>query len=428
MKTLARTSKAMMFVLVAMLLCAVMAFTACGTDKPQNDPVTGGNEPQDVPQTNDKTVITQYDADLDASITMGAMGKIDFGGSLVETSYVTTENGKYSLTLIFKAGTLTVGNISQNIFVDDAPENAATNNDIKDGTIGVYDEDSTLMTDGVSKTYSSGENYLATPSGKNVYYVQSATIPVDGLRSSYDMTLYVNSPIMGAQFSNDTYKATLNLDLESGKEVQAISGLGVETRGEAPQDEPDESAAYTQYDAELSCFVTAMGGIEFGNGLLSGVYVEQEEDRYYMTLVFDKSQVTIYTITCDTFIDTDLANAGTSKGVKDGTIGVYDEDGTLVTEGVEVRYSTGDDYVAGSSGNVYYVKSVRIPIDSLRESYKLALYINSSVMGVQFCEPNEAVTTGTYSATLTLDLESGKGVDSIGSLIGVETRGEAPQA
>ena len=98
MKTLARTSKVMMFVLVAMLLCAVTAFTACGTDKPQNDPVTGGNEPQDVPQTNDKTVITQYDADLDASITMGAMGKIDFGGSLVETSYVTTENahrGKY---------------------------------------------------------------------------------------------------------------------------------------------------------------------------------------------------------------------------------------------------------------------------------------------------------------------------------------------
>src|SRR5699024_6563749 len=137
-------------------------------------------------------------------------------------------------------------NISQNIFVDDDPENAATNNGIKDGTIGVYAEDGTLMTDGVSKTYSSGENYLATPSGKNVYYVQSATIPVDGLRSSYDMTLYVNSPIMGAQFSNDTYKATLNLDLESGKEVQAISGLGVETRGEVPQDEPDETAAYTQ--------------------------------------------------------------------------------------------------------------------------------------------------------------------------------------
>ena len=414
MKTLARTSKAMMFTVIAMLLCIVTVFAACDNGK------TGGGE------TGGEAVITQYAADLDASITMGAMGEIDFGGSLVETSYVTAEGGKYSLTVIFKAGTLTVMGISQNIFVDDAPENAATNNGIKDGTIGVYAEDGTLMTDGVSKTYSSGENYLATPSGKNVYYVQSATIPVDGLRASYDMTLYVNSALMGAQFSNDTYKATLDLDLENGKEVQSVSGLGAATKGEAPQPEPEP--AYTQYDAKLSCFVTAMGGIEFGDGLLAGAYVEEEEGEYYMTLVFNKSQVTIYTISCDTFIDTDLADAGTSKGVKDGTIGVYDEDGTLVTEGVEVRYSTGDDYVAGKGGNVYYVKSVKLPIDSLRETYKLALYINSSVMGVQFCEANETVTTGTYSATLTLDLTSGKEVESIESLVGVETRGEAPQA
>ena len=30
---------------------------------------------------------------------------------------------------------------------------------------------------------------------------------------------------MGAQFSNDTYKATLQLDLDSGKAVESISGL-----------------------------------------------------------------------------------------------------------------------------------------------------------------------------------------------------------
>ena len=178
-----------------------------------------------------------------------------------------------------------------------------------------------------------------------------------------------------------------------------------------------------RYENQNRIFVGCRHHVAYGN-----FFQRVRVVRYYMTLVFNKSQVTIYTMTCDTFIDTDLANAGTSKGVKDGTIGVYNEDGTLVTEGVEVRYSTGDDYVTGSSGNVYYVKSVKLPIDSLRESYKLALYINSSVMGVQFCEPNETVSTGTYSATLTLDLESGKGVDSIESLIGVETRGEASQA
>ena len=49
-------------------------------------------------------------------------------------------------------------------------------------------------------------------------------------------------------------------------------------------------------------------------------------------------------------------------------------------------------------------------------------------MGVQFCEPNEAVSTGTYSATLTLDLASGQSVESIDDRIGSETRGDAPAA
>ena len=289
------------------------------------------------------------------------------------------------------------------------------------------------MTEGVEIGYSSGDDYAARPNG-NVYYVKSVRIPVDSLRETYNLALYINSSVMGVQFcepneivSTGTYSAVLTLDLESGVGVDNIDDLlGVETRGEVPEEDPQ--AAYTQYDAELSCYVSAMGGVEFGSGLLAGVYVEQEGDQYYLTLIFQKSQVTIYTITCDTFIDTDLDSAGTSKGIPDGTIGYYDESGALVTEGVEIGYSSGDDYAARPNGNVYYVKSVRIPVDSLRETYNLALYINSSVMGVQFCEPNETVSTGTYSAVLTLDLESGIGVDNIDDLLGVETRGEVPEA
>ena len=48
---------------------------------------------------------------------------------------------------------------------------------------------------------------------------------------------------------------------------------------------------------------------------------------------------------------------------------------------VWMRYGMGDDNVAGSSRNTYYVKSVRIVIDYLRETYKLALYIKSAIMG-----------------------------------------------
>lgn len=602
MKTITKTTKAIFVALLAMILCVAMAFalTACNND--DDKPAPDG--------------ITKYDATFDASIVMGAMGSQSFS-SIFSDAYVTKNGDKYTLTVIFTAGELTVGAAKGTIFVDDAPTEQAESGSIANGTLGVYKQNGDLVTEGVKVTYSSGNNFAVNPAQENVYYVQSAAFPVDGLRAEYYLTLYINSNMMGAQFTKGVHDAKLTLDLESGNTVTSITGLGVETRGEVPAqvvepvenkyteyaanieavvgmgtdvdftenlfdgayvikksgkyemtlifksgtvnmpfgntmtgfltsadsedynhnivtpvfgyyngetlvkdgvdltysseedyvaangenyyyvksmtftvdelkdsyelsiyvmagnessassmqfpytkkggdvckailtldltdaqkvdsitdllgvDELGEAPApevvYTKYDANLSCYVTAMGGVEFGTGLLSGVYVEKDKDQYYMTLVFAKSQVTIFTVTCDTFIDTDPANAGTSKGVTDGTIGYYKADGTLVTDGVEVGYSSGDDYATSSSGNVYYVKSVTMPIDTLRSEYKLTLYVNSSVMGMQFCEPNDTVQSGTYSAVLTLDLENSTEVDNIDDLIGVPVRGEVPE-
>ena len=130
-------------------------------------------------------------------------------------------------------------------------------------------------------------------------------------------------------------------------------------------------------DAELSCYVAAMGGIEFGKPLMTDTeYTLEEDGSETLTLYFTKSSVTIYSITCYTFIDPAPAGAGEPEEgqPENGTIGYYDGD-TIVTEGVTYT------------------------ITEKTDTYSLTLYINSNVMGVQF-------TKDTYQATLTVDWDS----------------------
>ena len=55
-----------------------------------------------------------------------------------------------------------------------------------------------------------------------------------------------------------------------------------------------------QIKTELSCYVNAMGGVEFGAPLLTSSVVNVASDgSKTLTLYFTKSQVTIYSITCD---------------------------------------------------------------------------------------------------------------------------------
>ena len=152
-------------------------------------------------------------------------------------------------------------------------------------------------------------------------------------------------------------------------------------------------------DATLSCYVNAMGGIEFGAPLLTGSTIKVDANgKKTMTLNFTKSSVTIYNITGDTFIDPSPTTEDSKGGIKNGTIGIYDDNGNLQTDSVE--YTLSDDTALNSkSEEVHYVTSISFPIERLKDTYELTVYVNSNVMGVQF---GTGGSDG-YPATLTVD-------------------------
>ena len=154
-----------------------------------------------------------------------------------------------------------------------------------------------------------------------------------------------------------------------------------------------------QIKTELSCYVNAMGGVEFGTPLLVSSQLKAAADgSKTMTLHFTKSSVTIYNITCDTFIDVSPSYVTETNGVKSGTIGYYDENGALVTDGV--TYTLSDDTAENAQKEqVHYVDSITFPITHESNTYKLTLFVNSNVMGTQF-------TADGYAATLTVDWNS----------------------
>ena len=151
--------------------------------------------------------------------------------------------------------------------------------------------------------------------------------------------------------------------------------------------------------ASLSCYVNAMGGVEFGAPLLVSAQVNVAADgAKTMTLHFTKSSVTIYGITCDTFIDISPSYVTETNGIKSGTLGYYEADGTLITK--DMAYTLSEDTAENAQKEqVHYVSSVTFPIRRESSTYGLSLFVNSNVMGTQF-------TADGHPATLTVDWAS----------------------
>lgn len=176
-----------------------------------------------------------------------------------------------------------------------------------------------------------------------------------------------------------------------------VSCLGIIPAYAASYDELTEGTY--NIDVSLSCYVNAMGGVEFGAPLLTSAEIEVDNDgSKEMTLYFGKSSVTIYSVTCETFIDVAPTYEAETQGIENGTIGYYDKNGNLSTEDVE--YTLSDDTAENANKEqVHYVDSITFPISYESDTYNLTLFVNSNVMGKQF-------TKDEYPAVLTVDWSS----------------------
>lgn len=126
-------------------------------------------------------------------------------------------------------------------------------------------------------------------------------------------------------------------------------------------------------NASLSCYVNAMGGVEFGNALLSNAVLKVTENgSATITLTFKTSSVTIYGIDANTYMS--------SEG--------------------KVQYWNGTSWVNASYTKDAngYVSTMTFPIEEISNTYKLALMVGSDVMGAQFGGEGS-----NYDATLTVD-------------------------
>lgn len=162
-------------------------------------------------------------------------------------------------------------------------------------------------------------------------------------------------------------------------------------------------------DATLSCYVTAMGGQEFGTPVHKGTKILKKADGTYKVLLsLGKGTGNIFGVEFDAFVDP-----------SNSTPGYYDADGNVqdavytVSEDDTAQANTGLD----EDGNrvlvdVNYVTSMTFPVSKETSEYNLWIYINSNVMGVQFCDGSGTAGSGNpdvatpYVGKLTIDWDS----------------------
>ena len=84
-------------------------------------------------------------------------------------------------------------------------------------------------------------------------------------------------------------------------------------------------------------------------------------EKKTITLFLTKSSVTIYGVTCDTFVDVSPSYVTETNGVKSGTIGFYDETGFLNTQDVEYTLSSDTAQNARASQSITFPRC-RFPL------------------------------------------------------------------
>lgn len=165
--------------------------------------------------------------------------------------------------------------------------------------------------------------------------------------------------------------------------------------------ETPSGAGKYDIDATLSCYVNAMGGVEFsdGYGLLTDTTVEVKDDgSATATISLGKTTgLSVYTVPCTAFIGTDEAPG-------------YYKNGTVTKE--NVSYTVSDDTAANKNGNVNYITSITLPVETSTSEYTMWLYLDSNVMGCQLGDGSGTGASNTpgvatkHTAKLTIDWSS----------------------
>lgn len=170
--------------------------------------------------------------------------------------------------------------------------------------------------------------------------------------------------------------------------------------------------SYEIGSSSLSLYVNAMGGIQFANGIYRGASVTVDgAGNAQLTLRFGAGQVTIYSITVDTFIHATPTVDGTQYTVPPG---YYDPQGMVQTAAYTLSGNTALD---NNGTAVRYVDSMTFPVSvgSGTVTYHLWLYVNSNVMGCQFGNGSGSAGSNSpgqltpYAATLSVDWGSIQG-------------------
>lgn len=176
--------------------------------------------------------------------------------------------------------------------------------------------------------------------------------------------------------------------------------------------QPDvKTIAEYNIDANLSCFITAMGGQEFGKPVYkSAKIVEYADGTCKVVLSLGKGKGNIYGVDFDAFIDPRNSKPGyyNEKGEKlDAEYTVSDTD----TVKAAIPGDLDDDGIPKTE-DVHYVTSMTFPVSKEKSEYNLWLYVNSNVMGVQFCDGSGSGSSGQpdtatpYVGKLTIDWNS----------------------
>lgn len=258
-----------------------------------------------------------YSVDAGLSCYTSAMGGIDFGkGMVTGTALNVDDSGNGTLNVSLAPSTLTIYGQSVTVSIDDSS----------------------------APMYYDGTNWQEAD---YTSYVDTVEFPISGSGTAeYDLGLHISRNQFGGPNADTTSKgeklaSTLTVIWPDG----ADTGL--------------EAGSY-DVTASLKCYTSAMGGIDFGAGMVeSAAIVVTESGDATLKLDLTPVTLTIYGQSVTVFVD-------------DSTTPVYYDGSAWQNAG----YAT-------------VVDSVAIPVAEAGESYNLALHISR----YQFGGPNASVTS-----------------------------------